>query len=106
MAEELFDKSFDSATQLFEAYQNQDYKAELAVQKMKEVNSEALANIINLYNPDKIVFGGPVALNHYNVLIKDIEERIEEMSVNKMPEIVPAKLEDQSVLYGLRTFCK
>ncbi len=105
MAEELFDKRFDSAIQLFEAYQNQDYKAELAVQKMKEVNSEALANIINLYNPDKIVFGGPVALNHYSILIEDIEEKVEEMAVNKMPEMVPAELEDQSVLYGLRTFC-
>ena len=105
MAEELFDKEFDSAVQLFEAYKNEDYKAELAVQKMKEVNVEALSNVIDMYNPEKIVFGGPVALNHYEILVEGIEEKVEDMAVNEMPELVPAELEDQSVLHGLRAFC-
>ncbi len=102
MAEELFDKKFDSAAQLFEAYRNEDSKAELAVHKMKQVNAEALTNIIDMYDPEKIVFGGPVALNHYETLIESIEEKVEDMAFNSMPEFVPAKLEDQSVLYGLR----
>jgi glucokinase len=105
MAEELFDKKFDSAVKLFEAYGDEDYKAELAVQKMKEVNAEALSNVINMYNPEKIVFGGPVALNHYEILVEGIEEKVEDMAVNEMPEMVPAELEDQSVLHGLRAFC-
>ncbi len=105
MAEELFDKKFDSAVKLFEAYGDEDYKAELAVQKMKEVNAEALSNVVNMYNPEKIVFGGPVALNHYEILVEGMEEKVEDMAVNEMPEMVPAELEDQSVLYGLKAFC-
>ena len=105
MAEELFDKEFDSAVKLFDAYGDEDYKAELAVQKMKEVNAEALSNVVNMYNPEKIVFGGPVALNHYEILVEGIEEKVEDMAVNEMPEMVPAELEDQSVLYGLKASC-
>ncbi len=105
MAEELFDLEYGGAIDLFQAYNSGDSDAAKVIQKMQEVNAEAFANVISLYNPEKIVFGGPVALNHAEIIINEIRDEIERKTVNEMPDIVPAELEDQSVLYGLRAHC-
>lgn len=105
MASELFDAEFQDAIDIFESYRNGCSQAEKAINKMQEVNAEALVNVINIYNPKKVVLGGPVALNHHDIVIEDIIENIDKESVNRLPEIVPAELEDQSVLHGLRAVC-
>lgn len=106
MAEKLFGLEYGNAVEIFEAYNSEDNDVRKVIDKMQEINSTALANIITLYNPEKIVFGGPVALNHRKTVVEDIKEEIKEKTVNEMPEITPAKLEDKSVLHGLRAFCR
>lgn len=102
MAEELFDADFQDAVEIFDQYYKEDSQAEKVVEKMQQVNRQALINVINLYNPEKIVLGGPVVLNHREIMIEDIKQNLEDEAVNKVPEIVSAELEDQSVLQGLK----
>lgn len=105
MAEKLYDLEYRDAIDLFQDYNSGNSEAAKVIEKMQEVNSEAFANIISLYNPEKIVFGGPVALNHTEIVIDEIKDEIKRKAVNGMPEIVPAELGDQSVLHGLRAYC-
>jgi len=102
MAEELFDADFQSSVEIFDEYYKENKQAEKVIEKMQEVNRQALINVINLYNPSKIVLGGPVVLSHREIMIEDIRENLENKTVNQVPEIVPAELEDQSVLQGLK----
>lgn len=102
MAEELFDADFQNSVEIFDEYYKGNKQAEKVIEKMQEVNRQALINVINLYNPSKIVLGGPVVLSHREIMIEDIRENLESKAVNQVPEIVPAELEDQSVLQGLK----
>ena len=104
MAEELFEADFQDAVEIFDQYYKEDSQAEKVVEKMQQVNRQALINVINLYNPEKIVLGGPVVLNHREIMIEDIKQNLGGEAVNKVPEIVPAELEDQSVLQGLKAW--
>lgn len=104
MAEELFDADFQDAVEIFDQYYKEDSQAEKVVEKMQQVNRQALINVINLYNPEKIVLGGPVVLNHREIMIEDIKQNLGDEAVNEVPEIVPAELEDQSVLQGLKAW--
>ncbi|MFO7793619.1 MAG: ROK family protein [Candidatus Nanohaloarchaea archaeon] len=105
MAKNLFDLEYEGAIDLFQDYNSGSSEAAKVIEKMQEVNAEAFANVISLYNPEKIVFGGPVALNHTEIVIDEVREEIERKAVNEMPDIVPAELSDQSVLHGLRAHC-
>ena len=105
MAERLFDLEYKNAIELFEDYNSGSEEAAKVIEKMQEVNAEAFANVISLYNPEKIVFGGPVASNHTEIVVDEIRDEIEEKAVNGVPEIVPAELGEQSVLHGLRAHC-
>lgn len=105
MAEKLFGLEYENAIDLFEDYNSGGSEAAKVIEKMQEVNAEAFANVISLYNPEKIVFGGPVASNHTGIVIDEIRDKIEKKAVNKMPEIIAAELGEQSVLHGLRAHC-
>ncbi len=80
-------------------------RCEKVLEEFRRKNARALANLINLYNPEKIVFGGAVALNHFEEVKKSAEEISDEEVVNEMPEISRCGLEELSVLQGLRSYC-
>jgi len=105
MAETLFDQKYDDARQIFDRYEKDDLEASKVLKKMQEVNKRAVANIVTMYNPDKIVFGGAVALNHPEKAVSPLEEEVEELTVNEVPEISLCSLDEEAVIHGLRAVC-
>ena len=102
MAEELYGLEVDNAKDLF---QMEGEKAVEALEEFKSRTCVGIANLINLYNPDKIIFGGAVALNHFDTILDSIEEGIDDQIVNEMPEITLCGLGEIAVLHGLRVKC-
>lgn len=102
MAEELYDLDVDHAKEIFEINSK---KAEKVIQEFKYRNRRGIANLINLYNPEKIVFGGAVALNHFEDVRDAVEGGIQEEVVNDLPEMTLCGLGEIAVLHGLRAAC-
>lgn len=105
MAERLTGSRFDDARQVFERYREGDEDAEQVIEKMKEYNARGFANLVNLYNPEKIVVGGAVALNHQEIVVDGLEEEVDVRTVNSPPSVEVCGLEEKSVLHGLRAVC-
>ena len=101
MAEKLYDLKIDHPKELFKPNSK---KAEQALNEFNKKTAIGTANLINLYNPDKIIFGGAVALNHFDQ-IKEAVDNIGSEIVNEVPEIVLCGLGENSVLHGLRASC-
>jgi predicted NBD/HSP70 family sugar kinase len=96
---------FKDSKQIFEEYQNYNSKAEKTIAKMHEVNGFCTANISNLFNPEKIILGGALPLNHPEIVVKPLRNEVKEESVNRGPEIELCDLEEKSVIQGLRAVC-
>lgn len=105
MAEKLYGAEFEDAKSIFEAYENFEAAAERTIAEMHERNSTGIANISNMFNPEKIVLGGAVPLNHPKTVIKPLRNEVEGESVNRIPEIEICDLGEKSVLQGLRAVC-
>lgn len=105
MAKELFDAEFDDALEIFQAYENYGSEAEKVISRMHEANIIGVTNIANIFNPEKIVFGGAIPLNHTEMILEPLKNEVKEESVNKTPEIELCDLEEYSVLHGLRAVC-
>ena len=105
MAEEVFDAEYSDARQIFDEYNEGSAKAEKVIGKMKEANIKGVSNISTVYNPEKILLGGAVALNHPEIVVAPLEEEVEKKSVNKTPEIGLCSLGEKSVIHGLRAVC-
>lgn len=105
MAKTLFDLEYKNAREIFDKSKKEDLEASKVIKKMQEVNKRAVANITTMYNPDKIVFGGAVALNHPEKVIGNLEDEIEDLTVNEVPEISICSLDEKAVIHGLRAVC-
>ncbi|MFB6174441.1 MAG: ROK family protein [Candidatus Nanohalobium sp.] len=105
MAEELFDAQFNSALEIFRAYQDYSSVAEKVISKMHEANTIGVTNIANVFNPEKIVFGGAIPLNHTAMILEPLRNEVKRESINRPPEIELCDLEEYSVLHGLRAVC-
>lgn len=102
MAEQLFNAEFKNSKQIFEKYQEGDPEAEKVIDRMQEINRRGIRNVVNLFNPEKIVLGGAVALNHPDKVIKPLKNGLKQGAVNKAPEIEKCALGEESVIQGLR----
>lgn len=105
LAERLTGEKFEDARALFEIYEEGDESASQTIEKMKEINARVVSDIVHLYNPGKIVFGGAVALNHPDTVVKPLGDEIEEETVNLNPDIELCELGEEAVLHGLRAVC-
>lgn len=105
MAERLTGQPFSDAREVFEKSKDDSHEAAEAIQKMKKYNARGFSNIVSLYNPEKIVVGGAVALNHPEEIVEPLEKQVDDRSVNKTPDIEVCALGDRSVLHGLRAVC-
>ncbi len=105
MAEKLTGKRFEDAREVFDKYREGCEDATKTIEKMKDYNARGFANLVNLYNPEKIVVGGAVALNHPDLVVEGLEEEVDVKTVNRSPKIETTSLEEQSVLHGLRAVC-
>jgi glucokinase len=104
-AENLTGKSFENAREIFDLYEDRDCDAREVIEEMKEINARGFASIVNMYNPDKIVVGGAVALNHPEKVVKPLQDAVEDKTVNEVPDIELCALEEEPVLHGLRAAC-
>ena len=105
MAERLTGLPFENAREVFDKASVQEHEAQEAIQKMRKYNARGFANIVALFNPEKIVVGGAVALNHPEEVVDPLEKQVADRAVNKTPEIELCSLGERSVLHGLRAVC-
>lgn len=105
MAQYVTGEEFEDARTLFEQAKNGNENAEEAMEKMNEYNARAFGNLVNLYNPEKIVVGGAVALNHPSLVVEPLEGEVEDKVVNQVPLIETCELGEKSVINGLRAKC-
>ncbi len=105
-ARELTGKEFKDSEELFLKYREANSAAKKTIEKMKEYNAAGISNVVNAYNPEVIVLGGGVAVNHPEVITSDLESMLEKDVICEMPEIAVASLDDRSVLFGLLAFCQ
>lgn len=105
MAEELYNYQVEDAKQIFEDLEEGSPKAEKVIDKMQEYNTKGILNTINLYNPQKIVLGGAVVLNHPEIIINPIREEVEEQNLTYSSKIEKCSLGERSVVNGLRAIC-
>jgi glucokinase len=101
----LTGRKFEDARQIFDLYEDRDCDAKNVIEKFKEMNARGFAAIVNMYNPEKIVVGGAVALNHPEKVVEPLADDVEDKVVNQVPEIELCALDEKSVLHGLRAEC-
>lgn len=101
MASELFGVEAEDAREIFDRAESGDPEAKKVIEKFRSVNSRAVSEITTLYNPDLIVFGGAVSINHEQYLPDP--ENVD--SVNRAPRIEKCSLGEESVIHGLRAVC-
>ncbi len=105
MAEQIFGYEYSDAREIFDRYDEGSEEASKVIGKMQKINAVGMANIATMYNPEKIVVGGAVALNHPETVVKPLEDQVEELTVNETPEIGLCTLDDEAVIHGLRAVC-
>ncbi len=105
MARELYGKEFNDARQIFEAHDRGDPVAEKVIEKMNTYNARAVSDLVHVFNPELIAFGGAVALNHPRTILKPLRDSISDQVINGVPDIKLCHLEDKAVIHGLRAIC-
>lgn len=107
LAKDLTGEKFESAKEIFSKLEKRNKKAVKTIEKMREYNAKGIGNVINNFNPETIVFGGSVAINHPDEVVKGLEEEIKNYTLQEeLPEINISTLGEDSVLYGLLALCK
>jgi len=101
MAEKLHNLKLDHPKDIFEL---ETEKARKSRQEFNEKMRTGFVNLINMYNPEKIIFGGAVALNHFETIQEGLKA-VEDEAVNDIPEMCLCGLGDNAVLHGLRATC-
>ncbi|MFB6203256.1 MAG: ROK family protein [Candidatus Nanohaloarchaea archaeon] len=104
LGEEITGRSFEDAREIFDLYREGDDGAEKVIERMNEINARGLANVVDVYNPGKILLGGAVALNHPEV-ITGVEDEVRSAAINEVPEIEICSLGEKAVIHGLRAVC-
>lgn len=105
LAAERYGVSYDDARELFEAYERGDADAHRIVDYLREYMVNGLTAVVNAFNPEHIAVGGGIGLNHGNILLAGVEERLEDTMV-QTPTIRQCSLGEESVLYGLLAACR
>lgn len=105
MAEQLTGREFNNALEVFQSYYEGESEAQKVIEEMQQMNSMAMSKIVNLFNPEKVVLGGAVALNHPDIVVEDLRERVEKEAVNEVPDIEVCEMGERAVLHGLRAVC-
>ncbi|MFH7903707.1 MAG: ROK family protein [Candidatus Aenigmatarchaeota archaeon] len=89
----IFD-NIKKAEEFFKVYRKYSIGIEI-FKIIQRINSIAIANVCNLFDPERIVIGGSVALNNKNII--NIEE-IKKLCIVKAPKINFSKVKHNGVL--------
>lgn len=79
---------------------NKDELAQKIMDEVGRMNTIALANVINLYDPSLITIGGPVCLKNPDLILPPILKEIDKHLINRRPEIIITPLRDEAGLLG------
>jgi len=105
MAADLFGYEFSDAREIFDAYRSGDPRAQEVVEQMQTYNVRGVTNLVNIFDPELIAVGGGVALNHDDIVVDGLRDRIAQESVNEAPQITTCSLREKAVIHGLRAVC-
>lgn len=90
---------YATSKDILERAKGGDRIARQFVEVLNKINACAVSTTIAAYDPELIVFGGAVALNNYNLLIKGLKGELKGL-LGKLPEIRLAKLKEDAPLLG------
>lgn len=88
-----------TAPDLFE-HAGEDAFADSVIERLAELNTVGLANVVYAYTPSVVSIGGAVALNNPDLVVGAIRDRIDEAVLVDTPEISTSELGEQAVLKG------
>jgi len=89
-----------SAKMIFDCAGTGDDLCLRILEDVGRLNAIGFANVIAAYDPELITVGGSVALNNQKLILEPIRRYIEELSVNRVPEIKVTPLGGDVVLFG------
>ena len=79
---------------------NKDELAQKIIDEVGKLNTIALANIINIYDPSLVTIGGAVCLKNPDLILPPILKEIDNHLANRRPEIITTPLGDDASLLG------
>lgn len=85
---------------LFEAAKSGDPFALQIIEEIGVLNAIGFANIVNAYDPERIIVGGTVVLKNPELILPPIKKHIAEYALNSIPDIEVTRLGDDVGLYG------
>lgn len=105
LAKQVTGAEFDDAREVFESAADGDQAAENTLEEMKRYNGIGFSTIVDMFNPEKIVLGGAVPLNHPGKVVTPLEDEVESRCINSIPSIEVCSLGEKAVIHGLRAVC-
>lgn len=88
------------AEEIFKKAGEKDKTALEFIKELTRINALALADLINIFNPGLITFGGPVVLKNKKLILNPLKKEIKKYNYNPIPEIKITPLVEDIVLYG------
>lgn len=85
---------------IFEAHKNKNTDIVGFIDEISKINAIGVSNVIFAYNPEIIVFGGSIAQNNYDIIIKGIKKYIDRNRISHLPRFSRLTLGDSVSLYG------
>ncbi len=86
---------------VFDAAKSNDSVAKIIVNRIGEVNSKALANLLVAYDPELLVLGGALTMAHPKFIIGPIRRMLAKYCIfQTLPRVIKTMLGDDAVLYG------
>jgi len=68
------------------------------IEEIGKINSIAISNLINIFDPEIIIIGGGVALNNKGLILKPIKRHLKDNVINRIPKITFTNLKENSLL--------
>ena len=88
---------------LAKAIQSGDKLLEKLIREKAKKLGLAMANLVNVLNPELIVLGGGMVESLGNIIVKEAENSMKKYAMKKLAErvkVVPAQLGDHAIIKG------
>ena len=93
------DRDDFTAAHLFEEAGKDDFADEV-IDRLAQLNTMGIANLIYAYAPSVICLGGAVALNNPELVVDPIRDRLDDVVFVDAPEVALSELGDHAVVNG------
>lgn len=85
---------------LFNAHRNKSDDIYGFMDEIGKINAKGVTNAIFAYDPEIVVFGGSIAQNNYDIIIKGVKKYINKSRISPMPKLTKTSLGNYAPLYG------